>query len=55
MTWRTKCWKSLSQITSIHSIGIPEGEKIEKGPETISEEIVSEKFPNMEKHIVNKI
>ena len=36
-------------------MGVPEGEKRKKGPEKISEEIVSEKFPNMEKKIVNQI
>ena len=34
---------------------MPKGEKKEKGPEKISEERVSEKFPNMEKNIVNQI
>ena len=33
--------------TNIHIIGMPEGE--EKGPEKISEEIIAESFPNMEK------
>ena len=30
-------------------IGIPEGEEKEKGIENISEEIMSEKFPNLKK------
>ena len=54
MTWRTKCWKSLSQNTSIHSIGIPEGEEREKGPGKISEEITAEYIHNMGKDIVNQ-
>ena len=36
-------------------IGVPEGEKREKGLEKIFEEIIAENFPNMEKEIINQI
>ena len=36
-------------------IGVPEGEKREKGPEKIFEEIIAENFLNMEKEIINQI
>ena len=42
-------------MTNILIVGVPEGEKIKKGPEKIFEEILAEKFPNMEKEIVNEI
>ena len=35
-------------------IGVP-GEQREQGPEKIFEEIISEKFPNMGKEIVNQV
>ena len=34
---------------------IPEGDKREKGPEKIFEEIIAENFPNMGKEIVNQV
>ena len=37
------------KCTNIHIIGVPEGEKREKGPEKIFEEIILENFPNMGK------
>ena len=40
---------------NIHIIGVPEGEKREKGPKEIFEEIIADNFPNMEKEIINKI
>ena len=40
---------------NIHIIGVPEGEKREKGPEKTFEEIIAENFPNMEKEIINQI
>ena len=39
--------------TSICNIGVPEGEKREKGPEKIFKEIIAENFPNSGKEIVN--
>ena len=41
--------------TNICSIGVPEGEEREKGPEKIFEEIIAEKFLNMGKEIVNQV
>ena len=51
------CWDLWDNIkcTSIHIIGVPEGEEREKGPEKISEEIRAENFPNMGKDIVNQV
>ena len=40
------------KCTNICIIGVPEGEQREKGPEEIFEEIIAEKFPNMEKETV---
>jgi len=34
---------------------MPKGEKKEKGPEKIFEEIIAENLPNMGKEIVNKV
>ena len=44
-------WDNIKH-TNIWTIGIPEEEK-KKGYEKIFEEIIVEKFPNMEKEIVN--
>ena len=41
--------------TNIHSIGVPEGEEKEKGPEKILEEIIVENFPNMGKEIATQV
>ena len=41
------------KCTSIHIIGVPEGEEREKGPEKIFKEIIDENFPNMGKEVVN--
>ena len=35
-------------------IEVPEGEKGEKGPETIFEEIITENFPNVQKETVTQ-
>ena len=43
------------KCTNICIIGIPEGEKREKGLENISEEVIAENFPNTGKEIVKHI
>ena len=40
--------------TNIQIIGVPEEEEKKKGYEKIFEEIIAEKFPNMEKKIFNQ-
>ena len=40
---------------NICTIGVPEGEEREKGPEKIFEEIITENFPNVGKEVVNQI
>ena len=45
-------WDNI-KCTNIWIIGVPEEEK--KGYEKISEEIIVENFPKMEKEIVNKV
>ena len=42
------------KCTNIQIIGAPEEEEKKKGNEKIFEEIIVEKFPNMEKKIVNQ-
>ena len=44
-----------SKRTNIRIIGLPEGEEREKGPKKIFEEIILEKFPNMEKEIATQV
>ena len=41
--------------TNIQIIGVPEEEEKKKGYEKIFEDIIVEKFPNMEKEIVNQV
>ena len=43
------------KCTNIQIIGVPEEEEKKKGYEKIFEEIIVEKFPNMEKEIVNQV
>ena len=43
------------KCTNIQIIGVLEEEEKEKGYEKISEEIIVENFPNMEKEIVNQV
>ena len=47
--------KTSERTSGIHILGVPEGEKREKGPKEIFEEIIADNFPNMEKEIINKI
>ena len=47
-------WDNIEH-TNIRIIGVPEEEEKKKGTEKISEEIIRENFPNMEKEIVNKV
>ena len=39
-------WDNI-KCTNIHTIGVPEGEGQEKGPEKIFEEVIAENVPNM--------
>ena len=41
--------------TNIQIIGVPEEEEKKKGYEKIFEDIIVEKFPNMEKEIVSQV
>ena len=41
--------------TNIRIVGVPEGEKREKGPEKTFEEIIAENLLNMRKKIVNQV
>ena len=43
------------KCTSIHIIGVPEGEESKKGPEKIFEDIIDKNFLNMGKEILNQI
>ena len=36
-------------------VGVPEGEKIQKGPEKIFEDIITENLPDMGKETVNQV
>ena len=47
-------WDNIKCI-NIQTIGVPEEEEKKKGSEKISEEIISENFPNMGKEIVNQV
>ena len=47
-------WDNI-KCTNIHIIGVPEGEKREKGPKEIFEESIVENFPNMGKEIATQI
>ena len=47
-------WNNIKP-TNIQIIGVPEEEEKKKGYEKIFEEIIVEKFPNMEKEIVNQV
>ena len=43
------------KCTNIRIIGVPDKEEKNNGYENIFEEIMVEKFPNMEKEIVNQV
>ena len=47
-------WDNIKH-TNIRVVGIPEGEKREKGPEKTFEEIIAENFLSMEKEIVTQV
>ena len=47
-------WDNI-KCNNIRSIGVPEGEEREKGPEKIFEEIIIENFPNMGKEIATQV
>ena len=47
-------WDNI-KCKNIHSIGVPEGDEREKGPEKIYEEIIVENFPNMGKEIATQV
>ena len=47
-------WDNI-KCMNILIVGVPEGEKIQRGPEKIFEEILAENFPNMGKEIINKV
>ena len=46
-------WDNI-KYTNICTIGVPEGEEREKGPEKIAE-IIAENFPNMGNEITNQV
>ena len=37
----------ITKINNLHIIGVPEGEKREKGAENLFKEIMAENFPNL--------
>ena len=47
-------WDNIKGM-NIFTIGVPEGEEREKGPEKIFEEIIAENFLNMGNEIVNQV
>ena len=47
-------WDNMKH-NNIRTIGVPEGEEREKGPEKIFEEIIVKNFPNMGKEIATQI
>ena len=47
-------WDNI-KYTNIQIVGVPEEEEKKKVYEKIFEEIMDEKFPNMEKEIVNQV
>ena len=47
-------WDNIKH-NNICSIGVPEGEEREKGPEKIFEEIIVENFPNMGHEIATQV
>ena len=49
-----ECWDNIKHI-NIQIIGVPKEEEKKKGYEKIFEEIIVEKFPIMEKEVVNQV
>ena len=47
-------WDNIKH-TNIPIVGVPEGEKREKGPEKTFEEVIAENFLNLEKEIVTHV
>ena len=47
-------WDNIKR-NNIRTIGVPEGEEREKGPDKIFEEIIFENFPNMGKEIATQV
>ena len=47
-------WDNIKN-NNVHIIGVPEGEKREKGPDKIFEEIVVKNFPNIGKEIATQV
>ena len=47
-------WDNIKH-SNVCIIGVPEGEKREKGPEKIFKEIIAENFPNVGKEIVSQV
>ena len=47
-------WDNI-KCNNIRLIGVPEGEKREKGPEKIFEEIIVKDFPNMGQEIATQV
>ena len=47
-------WDNIKH-TNIRNIGVPKGEKREKGPKKIFEESMVENFPNMGKEIATQV
>ena len=47
-------WDNIKR-NNIRTIGVPEGEEREKGPEKIFEEIIVENLPNMGKEIATQV
>ena len=57
MSWKTEWYKSVLHKRIKKKIclkEVPEGGEVEKGPEKIFEEIVTENFPNVQKETVPK-
>ena len=47
-------WDSIKGM-NVCTVGVPEGEEREKGPEKIFEEVIAENFLNMGKETVNQV
>ena len=47
-------WNNI-KCTNIRIIGVPDGDEREKGPKKISEEIIVENFPEMQKQIATQV